>query len=811
ESFDLVNKSFVDLTGITLEGTQDPGFDFLENLTPESRILVRERLAMRERGEHPSDVYEFSLFNTLGEIRLVQASVSEIDYRDGKAIIGILRDITESRQAEMRLEESTKRFEALADLLPQPIFEIDIDGIFTYANRAANELYKYTQEDIENGLTINYLLISRDRRRIMVHFGRRLRGQIVDDYEYTCVAKDGRQIPVLIYSSIIYSKGEAVGTRGITLDISNLKESEREMERTQAFMQSVIDGFPDSLLVIDPEYNVLLANQAVSKMVGGDDPVATCMKCHQVSHKSDTPCLGKDDPCPIEQVLATRAPVVVEHTHFDAEGNEIAVEIVAAPIFNDDGEVIQIIESSRDITDRIEREAELREMNEHLENQTLLAVELTSQAEMASKAKSEFLANMSHEIRTPMNGVIGMNGLLLDTDLDDEQRRFANTVKASADALLELINDILDFSKIEAGKLEMEILDFDLRSTLGDFSELMALRAHEKGLEFVCAASPETPSYLRGDPGRLRQILLNLAGNSIKFTSKGEIAVLVTLESETDDDVVLRFGVRDTGIGIPADKQSQLFHQFTQVDASTTRKFGGTGLGLAISKQLSEMMGGEIGVISEDGKGSEFWFTAQFEKQKDHEHEQELPGDVSGSHVLIVDDNATNREILMTQLQAWDMLPVEAPEAETALRLLREAVDADTPFRLAIVDMQMPGMDGEELGRTIKADPVLVDTALVMMTSLGRRGDAKRLTEIGFDAYLTKPVRQSELFDSLALVLSGKKRSSDQPLVTRHSVREIRRDTAIRILLAEDNFTNQQVALGILKKLGLSAEAVANG
>jgi len=362
--------------------------------------------------------------------------------------------------------------------------------------------------------------------------------------------------------------------------------------------------------------------------------------------------------------------------------------------------------------------------------------------------------------------------------------------------------------------MEPEVLDFDLRAMLEDTAELLAMRAHEKGLEFICHVAPETPTFLRGDPGRLRQILVNLGGNAIKFTSQGEVAIEVKLESETDGQIKARFEVRDTGAGIPQDKIGLLFNAFQQVDASTTRRFGGTGLGLAISKRLAGLMGGEVGVESVEGRGSTFWFTAVLGKQPPRERGEGTPGaDLRGARVLAVDDNATNRLILAEQLASWDVRHAEAESAAKAIDMLRAACAEDDPFRIVLMDMQMPEMDGESLGRAIKADPELRDTLMVMMASLGKRGDAKRLEAIGFSAYLTKPVKQSQLHDCLAMVLGigvAPIKAPEIALVTRHTLGEARR-RKVRILLAEDNATNQVVALAILEKLGYTADVAANG
>ncbi|RJG25865.1 response regulator [Massilia cavernae] len=441
-------------------------------------------------------------------------------------------------------------------------------------------------------------------------------------------------------------------------------------------------------------------------------------------------------------------------------------------------------------------------------------------AESASRTKSEFLANMSHEIRTPMNGVLGTVGLLLNTPLSATQRELAGIARASGETLLVIINDILDLSKIEAGKLTIEPLPFDLLVAAEEVAGMIAMCAAEKEIDIIVRYPPDVPRHLVGDPGRIRQVLSNLATNAVKFTHDGQVLIDIQAEAQTDDLVSLRISVEDTGIGISQDKLHSLFDKFTQADASTTRRYGGTGLGLAISKQLVELMGGTIGATSVPEQGSIFWFVLHLPRHADAAPLALPVADLDGARVLIVDDNSVNRRVLQEQTSAWKMRNTSCASAGEALRTLREAHLAGDPYQLAILDFQMPEMDGEMLGRAIKADPMLSDTVLVMLTSLGQRGDMERLKEIGFAAYLVKPARQSELLATLVSAWNDRvpRRAGG---VTRRAAAEDRAmhgdsvadrpQFAAHVLLAEDHATNQIVAAMMLRNLGCRVDIAANG
>lgn len=585
-----------------------------------------------------------------------------------------------------------------------------------------------------------------------------------------------------------------------------------QLQASEARFRNAFEGASIGMALVGLAGRFLQVNQALCKLVGYSEEELAATTFQAITHPDDLDA-GLDY---VRRMLAGELPDYrLEQRYFHKQGHVVWILLSVSLVRSAAGTSLYLIDQIVDITDRKRAQDALVETARQLEQTNRELAQARDAALAADRLKSEFLASMSHEIRTPMNGVIGMTGLLIDTPLTPEQREYAHIVRGSAEALLTIINDILDYSKIEAGKMDLEIIDFDMRTAVEEVLDLLTEKASDKSLELVGLIYATVPTALRGDPGRIRQILVNLVGNAIKFTETGEVAVEVTVAERTDRAVVLRIDVLDTGIGIDPAGKARLFQSFSQADSSTTRRYGGTGLGLAISKQLTELMGGTMGVESEPGRGSRFWFTVRLEMQSNTSSVAPAKASLEGLRICIVDDNLTNRTLLQHYSSAWHMRNVSAENGSQALALLRAAADRGEPVDLAILDMQMPGMDGLTLARAIKADPLIASVRLVLLTSMGRRGDAKLVSEAGFAVYLTKPVHQGQLYESLRIMMGMTSESADiqpsAPLITKHSIDEAAARVRQRILVAEDNVINQKVAVRMLEKIGYQADVVANG
>ena len=726
-------------------------------------------------------------------------SITKVPFRDAdgniQGIIGVARDITEHKRAVQKTEEQA----TLLDLAHDVILMLSLDGRITYWNQAAERALGWTAGEII-GKKVGELFTKEDLE-VLGHAASETLSKGEWRGELHIHDKQGRDVYLDTHRTLIRGKDGAPKMQlSINTDITEKKRDEAVLDQILRgadclLWRAVVTGDPRTQI----EWQFFLSPSALYMRIFGEesrpgqnvlwteDMVSEWSAINSSARRALIE--GKSD-YDQEFHAAVRGTTFFLHEH-------VSITALGPNAWKLVGVIV-------DITRLEEAEKELARARD-------AALE-------TSRIKSEFLANMSHEIRTPMNGVIGMTGLLLDTELSPTQREFGETIRNSADSLLTIINDILDFSKIEAGKLMFEMLDFDLVRTVEGAVEMFAERARLKSIELACEIPAQIPRRLRGDPGRLRQVITNLIGNAIKFTERGEVVIRLSVESESDKDVVICFTVKDTGVGISPEAQAQLFQAFTQADSSTTRKFGGTGLGLAISKQLAELMEGGIGVRSEPGKGSTFFFTARLQKQAGAP--EPLPAifehDLFDLRVLVVDDNATNRQILRHQLFAWKMQKGSAATGFEALDLLRAAVAEGKPYDLAILDMHMPEMDGLTLARAIKADPAIAATRLIVLTSMGYMHSQDELKAAGIDAYLVKPVKQSRLLDCVVTVLGGAAAEhvlsgpvkSSQPAWTPEELAHVHK---ARILLAEDNVVNQKVALAQLQRLGFTADAVANG
>ncbi len=626
------------------------------------------------------------------------------------------------------------------------------------------------------------------------------------------ISKDGREYQIADSCAPIRDPdGNIIGAVLVFRDVTEEYRMAEELRKSESLFSSAFNSAAVGTALIDKQGKCVKINSALCQLVG--------ISADEVIDTNFTKLVYMEDmdfaKNKIEQLKSGELENIQFNIRYtDKRGKIIWTLTNLSSIKDQNSSLFYILAQVVDIGEQKAAEELLRQSNLQLEEAIEETRKLKEAAEAASVAKSEFLANMSHEIRTPLNSIIGMIGLLLDTELSHEQKRYAETVRSSGEALLAIINDILDYSKIEAGRVELENVAFDLQNMIEDIASTMAQKAFEKHIELICAVPPNMHTHFSGDPARIRQILTNLISNAIKFTQEGEVVVGVSVIAETESKATLRFYVRDTGIGIPEEKKILLFQKFSQLDSSTTRKYGGTGLGLAISKQLVELMKGEIGVDSKEGKGSEFWFTITLQKAKPSDvSSAQFDLDLSNIRILIVDDNPNNREILKAHLASWQMIVEEAASAKEAIAKLNNAVATEKPFRIAVLDMHMPEIDGEELGKRVKSSPDLQDIKLIMLSSLGVRTNINKLKEIGFDAVLTKPIRPREIKNAIMAALSNIPVATiieprEEPI---KEVRNLFAETRARVLLVEDNVVNQQVALGLLAKLGLSADAVGNG
>lgn len=772
--------------------------DFREAIIhPDDVDRFREAIGACLKGKTPVYECEIRMKTRGGAYRhiLDRGKIVEQDARGAPMrMVGTFSDITPRKNMENDLRRKEEQYRQLVDNANDVIYETDAKGIIRFVNPAGKRVTGYPPEEFVGKHYLHFVREDFHReliRKTGIQFVKKLPSIYIECPTNT---KDGRQMWIGQIVRLLLDNDTVTGFHAVARDITERKMAEKALMESEEHLHAVFDNVQAGIILIDPQtHTIVNANRTAASMCSTSIEDMTGMKCR------GNICQAKEGSCPITDLGETLENS--ERILIAADGKNIPVlkTVIRVSIGGKD----YLLESFVDITARKEAEERANRMAE--------------EARAANQAKSRFLANMSHEIRTPMNGIIGMCELLLDTELTARQRQYARIIMKSGDALITLINDILDISKIEADRLELEMTDFDLRAMVEDLTDLLAVRAAEKGIEISCLIEPGVPTLVHGDPGRLRQVLVNLAGNAVKFTNQGEVAIRVEQVAQAEQGPTLKFSIRDTGIGIPREGLPLLFTSFSQVDSSSTRTFGGTGLGLAISKKLTEMMGGEIMVQSTEGKGSTFSFTVELARQQDCTPPVPERGEaIAGRRILVVDDNATNREILTLMLESWGVRHEQTPVGPQVLDILHKAALNGDPFALVILDSAMKEIQGEALEKMIKQDPDLENTALVMLSSLAQRGEASRARGAGFAAYLTKPVRQDHLFACLTTVLG---RYRDRPdasrqrpdnLVTRHTLNEAKAGRR-HILLVEDNLTNKMVAQGMLDHLGYRVTPVKRG
>jgi two-component system sensor histidine kinase/response regulator len=770
------------------------GLDALQLVHPDDLNAVTEAFDRTLNGPDRTISIEFRARNKDGEWIVLEAMSRRIS--DDSGAVGVVincRDVTERKQAEQALRESQQRYQTLFEMASDGIMVIEAEGeragYIARANKAAAELSGYTVEELRNK---NLRDIVAESAQVESRI-RRIAGGERLTFEVDQRCKDGTLSPIEVTAGLI-NLGNKPYILGFARDISARKHAEKEM----AMLAHAIRSIDECVLITDSEDNALFVNDAFLKTYGYDRDevlgrnILEIIRPQRYEEGTGALTLPEKLPARWEGELINRRK----------DGTEFPIHLSASPIVDENGRTIARAAVSQDISERKQSIAELRKAKEA--------------AEAANRAKSEFLANMSHEIRTPMNGIIGMTELALDTELTTEQRQYLNLVKLSADSLLGIINDVLDFSKIEAGKLELSSIEFNLPDLIDGVMKAFSVRADVKGVELTYYLRPGVPEVIAGDSGRLRQILVNLVGNAIKFTDKGEVVLRVEKEAEDGDEITLHFTVRDTGIGVPPEKQAMIFESFTQADGSTTRSFGGTGLGLAISARLVRAMRGDIWVESPvtfieraENPGSAFHFTARVGRATTASR----PGlrdlsELAGIDVLIVDDNATNRRILEAQLASWRLRPCAVETASAALDAIARAGAAGAPFKIALIDFQMAQVGGETLARQIKNTAYGRDIRIIIMSSV-RHNQVARCQPDDASEHLLKPVKASDLLDAIKRVSSP----ASAPETKIESGKRVspRTSKPSRVLVVEDSLVNQELIKRLLEKWGHSAVLAENG
>ena len=743
--------------------------------------------------ETPSEVV-FRIVRPNGISVAVCQHVQRVITADGGTeTLAVATEVNGSTASERALREAEASYHALIDTLPLCMLVKDCDSKRILANRRYLEVHDKTLEEMIGKTDADLFprqlaeKFTRDDQEV-IRTGTTLHGQ--EEYR----TASGKRLWIeRIKCPLRDADGRITGVQLLFWDITDKRQAEEALEQERHLLQTLLETIPDAIYFKDRESRFLRISKSMAEKFGLNDSSEAIGKTDADIFTEEHAQQARADEVAVMESGEPLVALVEKETWPDRDDTWCST--TKMPLRNSNGEIVGTFGISRDITELKKTEDELREARDA--------------ANAASRAKSEFVANMSHEIRTPMNGIIGMAELLGDTSLTRGQTDYLGMIRQSADSLLRLLNDILDFSKIEAGKLELESLTFNLSDCVGKTTQTLAIRAAEKGLELACRIAPELPERFIGDPGRVRQMIVNLVGNAIKFTEKGEIVVEVTEVSRSNGRIRLHFSVKDTGIGIPPDKQTAVFEAFTQADASTTRRFGGTGLGLAISSQLVQMMKGEIWLESTVGRGTAFHFTAEFEIAGDQPEALSFErSSLAGLPVLLVDDNDTNRRILEEMLKSWSLAPRATASGAEALTEMQRAANDNEPYRLVLLDCMMPGMDGFSLAQLINDNTALAHPAMVMISSAARPGDAKRCRELGVSRYMTKPVIKSELLDAILEALdecTGKATTAEPVVVAQPSGR------SLRVLLVEDGLVNQRVAVGFLERAGHQVTVAENG